>query len=43
MGESSHANFPSIDGDLLGTHTFIRDSGWSYGVFNSFGLPDSLG
>jgi hypothetical protein len=43
MGESSHANFPEIDGDLLGTYTFICDGGWSFRVFNSFGLTGSLG
>ena len=40
MGESSHANFSEIDGDLLDTYTFIRDGGWSFRVFNSFGLTE---
>ena len=44
MGESSDANFPEIYADLFGKRTFDnRDGGWSYEVFNSFGLPDSLG
>jgi hypothetical protein len=44
MGESSDANFPAIYADLFGNRTFDNSKGgWSYEVFNSFGLPDFLG
>ena len=44
MGESSDANFPAIYADLFGNRTFDNSTGgWSYDVFNSFGLPDFLG
>ncbi len=44
MGESSDANFPAIYADLFGERTFDNSKGgWSYEVFNSFGLPDFLG
>ena len=44
MGESSDADFPAIYADLFGQRTFDnRDGGWTYEVFNSFGLPDFLG
>ena len=43
MGESSDASFPAIYADLVGKRTFDnRNSGWSYAVFNGFGLPDLL-
>jgi hypothetical protein len=44
MGESSDANFPAIYADLFGNRTFDNSKGgWSYDVFNSFGLPDFFG
>ena len=44
MGESSDADFPAIYADLFGERTFDNSKGgWSYEVFNSFGLPDFLG
>ncbi|MDA7434472.1 DUF4347 domain-containing protein [Synechococcus sp. AH-601-L23] len=44
MGESSDADFPAIYADLFRERTFDnRKGGWSYEVFNSFGLPDFLG
>ena len=44
MGDGSDANFPAIYADLFSNRTFDNsDGGWSYDVFNSFGLPDFLG
>jgi hypothetical protein len=44
MGDGSDANFPAIYADLFGNRTFDNSTGgWSYDVFNSFGLPDFLG
>jgi hypothetical protein len=44
MGDGSDANFPAIYADLFGNRTFDNSKGgWSYDVFNSFGLPDFLG